>query len=115
MVCFSYLRTIDTHWVVILIDSSPLALFIFIQAKPAFGKIRSYASTVQCEEVYCIVFCFIALYYIALYGFHSLNSPYWRCYYANTDAVIYVVDSSDHERIGIAKNELVSMLEVAFV
>eukprot|EP00019_Armaparvus_languidus_P001353 CAMPEP_0168597272 /NCGR_PEP_ID=MMETSP0420-20121227/10556_1 /TAXON_ID=498008 /ORGANISM="Pessonella sp." /LENGTH=189 /DNA_ID=CAMNT_0008634073 /DNA_START=21 /DNA_END=586 /DNA_ORIENTATION=- len=37
--------------------------------------------------------------------------PYWRCYYNNTDAVIYVVDSADQERIGVAKEELVSMLE----
>eukprot|EP00112_Aurelia_sp_Birch-Aquarium-sp1_P002362 Seg1260.2 transcript_id=Seg1260.2/GoldUCD/mRNA.D3Y31 product="ADP-ribosylation factor-like protein 1" protein_id=Seg1260.2/GoldUCD/D3Y31 len=37
--------------------------------------------------------------------------PYWRCYYANTDAVIYVVDSQDRERIGISKQELVAMLE----
>ncbi len=37
--------------------------------------------------------------------------PYWRCYYANTDAVIYVVDSADKDRIGIAKTELMSMLE----
>eukprot|EP00118_Oscarella_pearsei_P025495 m.308283 g.308283 ORF g.308283 m.308283 type:complete len:182 (+) comp43689_c0_seq1:73-618(+) len=37
--------------------------------------------------------------------------PYWRCYYANTDAVIYVVDSVDRERIGISKQELVAMLE----
>ncbi len=29
--------------------------------------------------------------------------PYWRCYYANTDAVIYVVDSADKDRIGISK------------
>jgi len=37
--------------------------------------------------------------------------PYWRCYYANTDAIIYVVDSMDRERISISKQELVSMLE----
>ncbi|XP_031566427.1 ADP-ribosylation factor-like protein 1 [Actinia tenebrosa] len=37
--------------------------------------------------------------------------PYWRCYYSNTDAIIYVVDSVDRERIGISKQELVSMLE----
>ncbi|KAJ3410652.1 Arf GTPase arl1 [Chytridiales sp. JEL 0842] len=37
--------------------------------------------------------------------------PYWRCYYANTDAVIYVVDSADRDRIQIARDELVSMLE----
>lgn len=38
--------------------------------------------------------------------------PYWRCYYSNTDAVIYVVDSSDRDRMGISKSELVAMLEV---
>ncbi|EFC44283.1 ARF/SAR family small GTPase [Naegleria gruberi] len=37
--------------------------------------------------------------------------PYWRCYYANTDAIIYVVDSSDRERMGIAKEELFAMLD----
>lgn len=37
--------------------------------------------------------------------------PYWRCYYANTDAIIYVVDSQDKDRIGISKQELLAMLE----
>ncbi|CAH8558574.1 unnamed protein product [Schistosoma guineensis] len=37
--------------------------------------------------------------------------PYWRCYYANTDAIIYVVDSMDKDRVGISKQELFSMLE----
>merc|ERR1711973_245235 len=37
--------------------------------------------------------------------------PYWRCYYSNTDAIIYVVDSADRDRMGISKQELVSMLE----
>jgi len=37
--------------------------------------------------------------------------PYWRCYYTNTDAVIYVVDSSDTERLSISKDELLAMLE----
>ncbi|XP_062055240.1 ADP-ribosylation factor-like protein 1 [Lepus europaeus] len=37
--------------------------------------------------------------------------PYWRCYYLNTDAVIYVVDSCDRDRTGISKSELVAMLE----
>ncbi|KAL3317005.1 Arf GTPase arl1 [Cichlidogyrus casuarinus] len=36
--------------------------------------------------------------------------PYWRCYYAHTDAIIYVVDSSDQERMGLTKNELKEML-----
>ena len=41
------------------------------------------------------------------------DRPYWRCYYSNTDAVIYVVDSSDRDRMGISKSELVAMLEVS--
>ncbi|PWN52071.1 putative ARL1-ADP-ribosylation factor [Violaceomyces palustris] len=36
--------------------------------------------------------------------------PYWRCYYANTTAIIYVIDSSDSERLSIARSELLSML-----
>lgn len=37
--------------------------------------------------------------------------PYWRCYYPNTNAVIYVVDSADPDRIGDSKEELRLMLE----
>lgn len=37
--------------------------------------------------------------------------PYWRCYFSNTDAIIYVVDSMDRDRIGISKSELIAMLE----
>lgn len=37
--------------------------------------------------------------------------PYWRCYYPNTDAIIFVVDSCDVDRLGIAKQELLAMLE----
>lgn len=37
--------------------------------------------------------------------------PYWRCYYPNTDAIIFVVDSCDVERLNIAKQELQAMLE----
>ncbi|XP_015372025.1 PREDICTED: ADP-ribosylation factor-like protein 1 [Diuraphis noxia] len=37
--------------------------------------------------------------------------PYWRCYYSNTDAVVYVIDSVDRERMGIAKDELMYMLK----
>lgn len=37
--------------------------------------------------------------------------PYWRCYYSNTNAIIYVVDSTDRERLAISKDELVSMME----
>jgi ADP-ribosylation factor-like protein 1 len=36
--------------------------------------------------------------------------PYWRSYYANTAAVIFVVDSTDIERLEIAADELKNML-----
>ena len=37
--------------------------------------------------------------------------PYWRCYYPNTDAIIFVVDSADSERMAVARGELAAMLE----
>jgi ADP-ribosylation factor-like protein 1 len=37
--------------------------------------------------------------------------PYWRCYFASTDAIIYVVDSTDKERMGVAKHELFALLD----
>eukprot|EP00961_Rhodomonas_salina_P253159 3421244-Rhodomonas_salina.3 len=36
--------------------------------------------------------------------------PLWRYYYQNCDAVIFMVDSSDSERLGEARNELQKML-----
>lgn len=37
--------------------------------------------------------------------------PYWRCYYPNTDAIIFVVDSADVDRLSVAKGELAAMLQ----
>merc|ERR1712176_378603 len=37
--------------------------------------------------------------------------PYWRCYYPNTDAIIFVVDSADRERLAVARQELQAMLD----
>jgi ADP-ribosylation factor-like protein 1 len=37
--------------------------------------------------------------------------PYWRCYYPNTDAIVFVVDSADVERMNVARGELAAMLE----
>ncbi|KAI5202809.1 ARF/SAR superfamily [Aureobasidium subglaciale] len=36
--------------------------------------------------------------------------PYWRCYYANTAAVIFVIDSTDVDRLATAADELSAML-----
>ncbi len=35
----------------------------------------------------------------------------WKHYYINTDAIIFVVDSNDSERVGMASNELHRMLQ----
>lgn len=53
--------------------------------------------------------------YISFCIFHKFLyfRPYWRCYYSNTDAIIYVVDSADRDRIGISKDELILMLQVS--
>lgn len=37
--------------------------------------------------------------------------PYWRCYFSDTDAVVYVVDSTDRDRMGVAKHELYALLD----
>jgi len=37
--------------------------------------------------------------------------PYWKNYYANTDAIVYLVDSADKRRIDEAAEELTSLLE----
>lgn len=44
-------------------------------------------------------------------GGQSTIRPYWRCYYPNTNAVIYVVDSTDKNRIDTAKQELSTLLQ----
>lgn len=43
-------------------------------------------------------------------GGQTTIRPYWRCYYANTAAVIFVVDSTDIERLQTAAEELGAML-----
>ena len=45
-------------------------------------------------------------------GGQSSIRPYWRCYYPNTDAIIFVVDSTDTERLETARVELHTMLAV---
>ena len=36
--------------------------------------------------------------------------PYWRCYYPNTNAIIFVVDSLDRDRLSDSHRELSSLL-----
>lgn len=44
-------------------------------------------------------------------GGQTTIRPYWRCYYANTAAVIFVVDSTDKDRIATSSDELHTMLK----
>lgn len=44
-------------------------------------------------------------------GGQTTIRPYWRCYYSGTAAVIFVVDSTDRDRLEISANELKTMLE----
>eukprot|EP01066_Platyproteum_vivax_P021139 Platyproteum_vivax@DN913_c0_g1_i1.p2 len=41
----------------------------------------------------------------------SSSRPYWRCYYPNTNGIIYVVDSADSERLEDSRQELTLMLQ----
>lgn len=36
--------------------------------------------------------------------------PYWRCYFPNTAAIIYVIDSADTARLKTSRSELLTML-----
>ncbi|WVZ12321.1 hypothetical protein V8G54_016851 [Vigna mungo] len=45
------------------------------------------------------------------FGGQTSIRPYWRCYFPNTQAIIYVVDSSDVDRLVIAKEEFHAILE----
>lgn len=37
--------------------------------------------------------------------------PYWRCYYTNTNAIVYIIDSSDKDRLDISGGELSMLLQ----
>jgi len=43
-------------------------------------------------------------------GGQSSIRPYWRCYYPNTNAIVYVVDSTDTARFNQSKEELLTLL-----
>ncbi|KAI5794393.1 ADP-ribosylation factor family-domain-containing protein [Peziza echinospora] len=43
-------------------------------------------------------------------GGQTTIRPYWRCYYANSAAVVFVVDATDKDRITTASEELAAML-----
>lgn len=60
-----------------------------------------------------VTFLLLFLYLLQVWDLGGQTSirPYWRCYYPNTDAIVFVVDSCDVDRLGVAKQELMAMLE----
>lgn len=44
-------------------------------------------------------------------GGQSALRPTWRTYFINTDAIILVVDSADHDRLDLAREELHAMIQ----
>ncbi len=54
--------------------------------------------------------CIVSLEYQDVGGQDKLR-PFWRHYYAGTSGVIFVVDSSDHERLEKVKAELHAVMQ----
>ena len=61
-------------------------------------------------SVSCLRLSTLTDYYMQDLGGQTSIRPYWRCYYANTAAVIFVIDSTDIDRLGTASEELAAML-----
>ena len=51
------------------------------------------------------------LYILSDVGGQSTIRSYWRNYFEQTDAIVWVVDSSDKRRLGIARAELEKVLK----
>eukprot|EP01063_Lacrimia_lanifica_P026282 TRINITY_DN3519_c0_g2_i1.p5 TRINITY_DN3519_c0_g2~~TRINITY_DN3519_c0_g2_i1.p5 ORF type:complete len:130 (+),score=43.52 TRINITY_DN3519_c0_g2_i1:66-455(+) len=44
-------------------------------------------------------------------GGQTTLRPLWRCYYDGTDAIIWILDAVDGDRLGLSKSELYSLLD----
>ena len=44
-------------------------------------------------------------------GGQSELRPYWRCYYPKTNAIVFVIDSTDKDRLNIVKQELFLLIK----
>ena len=74
----------------------------FGEAKVTFPTLGFNVETVQYEN---ITFQMWDL------GGQTELRPYWRCYYPKTNAIVFVIDSSDKERLEIVKQELFLLLQ----
>lgn len=79
------------------------------------GGLCARFSLFRCVWSFCRCACVpLLLFYPVLCVPASQSSirPYWRCYYPNTHAIVFVVDSADTDRLDTARAELMAMLEV---
>ncbi|KAJ8667673.1 hypothetical protein QAD02_009336 [Eretmocerus hayati] len=44
-------------------------------------------------------------------GGQTIMRPYWRYYWSKTDAILYVIDSADKDRLNLSQEELSRMLQ----
>jgi ADP-ribosylation factor-like protein 1 len=44
-------------------------------------------------------------------GGQSELRPYWRCYFSKTNAIVFVIDSTDKDRLDTVKNELFFLIQ----
>lgn len=47
---------------------------------------------------------------LSIHFLYLVCRPYWRCYFPNTSAIIYVIDACDHARLTTSRTELLTML-----
>ncbi|GFH08741.1 uncharacterized protein HaLaN_03758 [Haematococcus lacustris] len=109
---FSFAAASSANWLALVINShwdgdmdEPINVLLWRPGSTHLG-----ARPGQCRENNDFVYKNIKFQVWDLGGQTSIR-PYWRCYYPNTQAIIYVVDSTDTERIGISKEEFHAILE----
>ncbi|CAA2945593.1 ADP-ribosylation factor 1 [Olea europaea subsp. europaea] len=66
---------------------------------------------IDTEEVVILKCPYNSCFSFLMAGGQTSIRPYWRCYFPNTQAIIYVVDSSDTDRLVVAKEEFHAILE----
>lgn len=103
------LNFIISSRVLTILFSSLLALFLYctdrLQADEVIETVPTIGFNVETLQYKNLKFQVWDL------GGQTSIRPYWRCYYANTDAIIFVVDSVDVDRLPVAKSELMAMLQ----
>lgn len=77
---------------------------------PTFGfEIKTVSTTLKASESSLPADTVVRLNFWDIGGQKSIR-PFWRNYYEETDAVVWVIDSADPSRLELCKSELESVL-----